>query len=208
MVADRDQQVGLAEADAAVDEQRVVRGRRRRLGDGHRGRVREPVARARARTRRTCSWGTASPGRRAGGQPAPVAPTSPSRQDGGRPIRGRAVGRARRTRARQTALAQRLVDDEVDLDGRPDRPRRRAARSSARWLCCRRSRTSGLGTARVRTSSSSVHGATSANHMTTVVSGSSARARSRTCAHASRRLAVQGRRYRHALSTAPFHTGG
>ena len=44
VVADRDQQVGLAQAHAAVDEQRVVGGGRRRLGDGHRRGVGEPVA--------------------------------------------------------------------------------------------------------------------------------------------------------------------
>src|SRR5439155_17843318 len=36
VVTDRDQQVCRAQTDAAVDEQRVVRGRRWRCGDGHR----------------------------------------------------------------------------------------------------------------------------------------------------------------------------
>ena len=44
VVTDRVQQVGLAEPGAAVDEQRVVR-LRRRLGDRDRGGVREPVGR-------------------------------------------------------------------------------------------------------------------------------------------------------------------
>jgi hypothetical protein len=43
-VADRVEQVGLAEADAAVDEERVV-GPRRRLGDRQRRGVREAVRR-------------------------------------------------------------------------------------------------------------------------------------------------------------------
>jgi hypothetical protein len=46
VVADRDQQVRLAQAHAAVDEQRVVGLAGRRLGDGHRRRVREAVRRA------------------------------------------------------------------------------------------------------------------------------------------------------------------
>ena len=46
VVADRVQQVGLAEAGVAVDEQRVV-GLRRRLGDRDRGGVREAVATSR-----------------------------------------------------------------------------------------------------------------------------------------------------------------
>ena len=57
---------------------------------------------------------------------------------------------------------------------------------SGRWLCCRRSRTSGLGTASEIASWWSRTGRTSANHMTTVVSGSSSRARSSTWAQASR----------------------
>ena len=44
VVPDRVQQVGLAQARLAVDEQRVV-GLGRRFGDGDRGGVREPVAR-------------------------------------------------------------------------------------------------------------------------------------------------------------------
>src|SRR5215213_3230921 len=42
VVADRLEKVRLAEAGTAVDEERVV-GLRRRLGDGERGGVREPV---------------------------------------------------------------------------------------------------------------------------------------------------------------------
>ena len=45
VVPDRVQQVGLAQAGVAVDEQRVV-GLGRRLGDRDRGGVGEPVARA------------------------------------------------------------------------------------------------------------------------------------------------------------------
>ena len=45
VVADGVQQVGLAQAGVAVDQQRVV-GLARRLGDRDRGRVREPVGRA------------------------------------------------------------------------------------------------------------------------------------------------------------------
>ncbi len=44
VVADRLQEVRLAETGAAVDEERVVR-LRRRLGDGERGRVREAIRR-------------------------------------------------------------------------------------------------------------------------------------------------------------------
>jgi hypothetical protein len=45
VLADRVQEVGLAQSGVAVDEQRVVRTGRP-LGDGERGRVGEPVARA------------------------------------------------------------------------------------------------------------------------------------------------------------------
>ena len=45
VMAHRDQQMRLAEPHPAVDEQRVVRRRRRRLRDGHRRGMREPVAR-------------------------------------------------------------------------------------------------------------------------------------------------------------------
>ena len=45
-MTDRDEEVGLPEAHAAVDEQRVVGLRGLRLGDGHRRRVREAVGRS------------------------------------------------------------------------------------------------------------------------------------------------------------------
>ena len=56
---DRAQQVGLAEARRAMEEERVV-GLARELGDRQCRRVREPVARARSRTARRCGWGRAA----------------------------------------------------------------------------------------------------------------------------------------------------
>ena len=134
-MADRDQQVCLAEAHAAVDEQRVVGGRGRRFGHGHRRGVRESVGRARnERVERVVGE------RQAGGAEAHRAASAGAAGDDGwlgvrpsarrrRPAGG-ACPRRRRTRsspgARRTSAA--------------------ASSISARWLCCRRSRTSGLGT--------------------------------------------------------------
>ena len=60
VLRDRLQQVRLAEPGAAVDEERVV-GLRRRLGDGERGRVGEPVRRADHERGRRCTSGSARP---------------------------------------------------------------------------------------------------------------------------------------------------
>ena len=64
VVADRDQQVGLAQPHAAVDEQRVVglaTAAPRRRPSPRRART---CCAARGRTCRTCSWGTAARARR------------------------------------------------------------------------------------------------------------------------------------------------
>ena len=133
VVADRVQQVGLAQAGLAVDEQRVVR-LGRRLGDGDRGRVREPVARADdeglERVLRV------EPGRLA--------------LRAGLRARGRCRGCPAAARCWPGAAvvglgAGLLLGDDDGRRGRPSRRRRSASRLGSTTTAIRRSRPSVLG---------------------------------------------------------------
>ena len=134
VVPDRVQQVRLAEARLPVDEQRVVR-LGRRLGDGDRGGVREPVRGADdegveevlrvqprgrlAGTRRRCGLGRERAGRAAGRRDARRrAAAVPGRPDG-RPARrrraARTSGAAGRRRRAAVGVLRRLLRSEALL---------------------------------------------------------------------------------------------
>ncbi len=142
VVTDRDQEVGLAQTHAAVDEQRVVRRGGRRLGDGHGRGVGEPVDWARARTRRTCSWGTADRARRPGAAGARRRGAGPARVPRARrwPSRTRAVGTAGRRPGRRSPSST-----SNSIFTRSAAASAAASSISREWLCCSRSRTSALG---------------------------------------------------------------
>ena len=117
LVADGVHQVGLAEAHAAVQEERVV-GVAGPLGDGQAGRVGEPVGRADDEVRERVARvevGRRRPRRRPGSARAGPAGAG----DGGRvprPARPRFAGAAPAT-----------ADDELDLDAVADDPGERLA---------------------------------------------------------------------------------
>ncbi len=163
----------------------------------------------RGRTRRTCSSGTGARARPARGRPGGVRRArSCSRSSG---PAGATSGRRGSRRTSSARSAERLVDVETDLDRSAPTASAAAAWIRSRWLCCKRSRTRIARDGERRARRRGGPGSTSANHMTTVVSGSSARARSRTCAQAScasrSENAIAMRIHRDLSTTVDNHLG-